>query len=148
MINANQNLSFYRQFDVPVWHDHMPGYAGPLAGMQTGLMHCATKYLVTVPCDTPFLPNDLVAGLCEALQTQNADLAIAVTGNGRDRRTHPVCCLVKASLLPHLATFLESGGRKVGEWTASQKCAEAHFIDDAAFRNINTLEDLRQLEHE
>ncbi len=148
MINANQNGASYQQFGVPVWPDQLQGYAGPLAGLQTGLMHCATEYLVTVPCDTPFLPHDLVARLHSGLQSENADLAIAVTGAGNERQRHPVFCLVKSSLLPQLSAYLESGGRTVGAWTASLQCAEVHFADEAAFRNINTLEELQRFEHE
>jgi molybdenum cofactor guanylyltransferase len=144
LINANQNIATYRQFGAPVYPDHTPDYAGPLAGMQTGLIHCQTDYLVTVPCDSPFLPHDLAERLYDALQSQQADLAIAVTDEGKQ----PVFCLLKKSLLPHLTAYLESGKRKVGEWTSSLKCAEVYFADEAAFRNINTLEDLRTFEQE
>src|SRR3990167_3191680 len=102
LINANQNLDTYAAFGAPVWPDAMPDFAGPLAGLQTGLMHCETPYLVTAPCDSPFLPTDLVARLAQALQTQDADLAVAVTGEGDARQPHPVFCLAQASLLAHL----------------------------------------------
>lgn len=148
IINTNQNIATYRQFGVPIYSDHTPDYAGPLAGFQTGLMHCTTDYMVTTPCDSPLLPHDLVARLYDTLQSENADLAIAVTGENNRRQPHPVFCLLKKSLLPHLSAYLENSGRKVGEWTSSLKCAEAHFIDEAAFNNINTLEDLRKFEHE
>jgi molybdopterin-guanine dinucleotide biosynthesis protein A len=148
MINANQNPQTYQQFGVRVWSDQIPGHAGPLAGMQAGLMHCETQYLLTVPCDTPFLPGDLVARLQEALQAQSADLSIAVTSTNNERQRHPVFCLLKTSLLPQLSVYLKSGGRKAGEWTASLKCAEAYFTDETAFRNINSLEDLRKFEYE
>ncbi|MGZ3236360.1 MAG: molybdenum cofactor guanylyltransferase MobA [Burkholderiaceae bacterium] len=148
MINANQNISVYQQFGVPVYSDHTPDYAGPLAGLQSGLMHCATEYLVTVPCDSPFLPSDLVKRLYDALQSKNADLAIVVTDESNHRQQHPVFCLLKKSLLAHLSAYLENGGRKVGDWTSSLQCAEVHFADEAAFNNINTLEDLRKFEHE
>jgi molybdopterin-guanine dinucleotide biosynthesis protein A len=147
-INANQNITTYQQFGVPVYSDHTLDYAGPLAGFQTGLLHCATEYLVTTPCDSPFLPHDLVMRLYDALQAENADLAIAVTGESNHRQQHPVFCLLKKSLLPHLSAYLENGGRKVGDWTSSLQCAKVHFPDEAAFNNINTLEDLRKFEHE
>lgn len=144
LINANQNQDTYAAFGAPVWPDAMPDFAGPLAGLQTGLMHCETPYLVTAPCDSPFLPTDLVARLAQALQTQDADLAVAVTGEGATRQPHPVFCLAKASLLPHLTAFLEGGGRKVDRWYATLRVAEVHFADEAAFRNINTLAELRE----
>lgn len=145
LINANQNLDTYAAFGAPVWPDAMPDFAGPLAGLQTGLMHCETPYLVTAPCDSPFLPADLVQRLAAALQAEDADLAVAVTGEGETRQPHPVFCLAKASLLPHLTQFLEGGGRKVDRWYASLRVAEVHFADEAAFRNINTLAELQQM---
>jgi molybdenum cofactor guanylyltransferase len=146
MINANQNLAPYEGFGVPVWPDEFTGFAGPLAGLQTGLRHCETPYLVTAPCDSPFLPENLVARLGEALILQDADLAVAITGEGEERQPHPVFCLLKTSLLNHLTDYLQSGGRKMDAWYASLKVAEVRFKDEAAFRNINTLEDLRKFE--
>ena len=147
IINANQNLAAYEAFGLQVWPDAMTGFAGPLAGLQTGLMHCETPLLVTAPCDSPFLPVDLVARLLHGLQSEDADLAVAVTG---DRvlllNCDKVFCLVKTLLLPHLSAFLRDGGRKVDAWFASLAVARVHFADDAAFRNINTLEELRQLD--
>ena len=148
MINANQNLAAYEAFGVPVWPDEMAGFAGPLAGLQTGLTHCETPYLVTVPCDSPFLRRDLVEKLHHALRETDADLAVAVTGEGERRQPHPVFCLLKTSLLPHLTAFLQHGGRKVDAWYASLKVVEVHFPDEAAFRNINTLDELRKFEAE
>jgi molybdopterin-guanine dinucleotide biosynthesis protein A len=146
MINANQNIAPYEGFGVPVWQDEMQGFAGPLAGLQTGLMHCDTEYLVTVPCDSPFLPTDLVARLGTALEENDADLAVAVTGEGETRQPHPVFCLTRASLLPHLTLYLQEGGRKFDKWYSSLKMVEVHFDDESAFRNINTLDELRKLE--
>lgn len=146
MINANQNIAPYEAFGVPVWQDEMQGYPGPLAGLQTGLIHCETDYLVTSPCDSPFLPKDLVERLAEGLEQNNADIAVAVTGAGDTRQAHPVFCLVKASLLPHLTLYLQDGNRKFDKWYSSLAVAEVHFDDEDAFRNINTLEDLRKYE--
>jgi molybdopterin-guanine dinucleotide biosynthesis protein A len=146
LINANQNLDTYAAFGAPVIPDAMPDFAGPLAGLQTGFMHCKTPFLVTAPCDSPFLPLDLVARLAAAQQAMDADLCVAVTGEGAARQPQPVFCLAKAALLPHLTQFLESGGRKVDKWYASLRVAEVPFADEAAFRNINTLAELRQNE--
>ncbi|MDB5763194.1 MAG: mobA [Herminiimonas sp.] len=146
MINANQNLAPYESFGVPVWPDELQGFAGPLAGLQTGLNHCETDYLVTAPCDSPFLPTDLTASLGAALETQDADLAVAITGEGSTKQPHPVFCLLKTSLLPHLTQYLQDGGRKIDAWYASLKVVEVHFADDSAFRNINTLEELQKFE--
>lgn len=144
MINANQNLDTYRGFGYPVVPDQVQGFAGPLAGLQAGLAHCATSYLVTAPCDSPFLPHDLVEHLSEAMMQANADLAVAITGEGATRQPHPVFCLLKCSLLPSLETYLAQGGRKVDAWYGSLRVAEVKFDDEAAFRNINTLEELQR----
>jgi molybdopterin-guanine dinucleotide biosynthesis protein A len=146
MINANQNLAAYEAICTSVWPDEMQGFAGPLAGLQTGLMHAETPYLVTAPCDSPFLPTDLVERLQAALLAQDADLAVAVTGDAEQRQPHPVFCLMKSSLLSHLTLFLQNGGRKIDAWYASLAVAEVHFADEDAFRNINTLDDLRRFE--
>ncbi|HJW54607.1 MAG TPA: molybdenum cofactor guanylyltransferase MobA [Burkholderiaceae bacterium] len=145
MINANQNLGPYESFGLPVWPDQLAGFAGPLAGLQTGLAHCETDYLVTAPCDSPFLPPDLVARLGDALIAQDADLAVAVTEEDGRRQPHPVFCLVKAALLPHLTAYLQEGGRKIESWYRSLAFVEVLFPDATAFRNINTLEELRRL---
>jgi molybdopterin-guanine dinucleotide biosynthesis protein A len=144
MINANQNLGPYEGFGLPVWPDQLSGFEGPLAGIQTGLMHCETEYMVTAPCDSPFLPDDLVSRLANAIG--EADVAVAVTDDGERRQPHPVFCLMKASLLPHLTQFLQEGGRKIGAWYRSLDFVEVVFPDEIAFRNINTLEELRQFE--
>jgi len=146
LINANQNQATYAVLGWPVWPDAMPDFAGPLAGLQTGLMHCASPYLVTAPCDSPFLPADLVERLTRGLLDAGADLAVAVTGDKKTRQIHPVFCLVSVSVLPHLTEFLQKGGRKVDAWFASLKVAEVHFSDEAAFQNINTLEELKKLD--
>jgi molybdopterin-guanine dinucleotide biosynthesis protein A len=146
MINANQNMGPYEGFGLPVWPDQIAGFAGPLAGLQTGLAQCDTPYLVTAPCDSPFLPDDLVARLAEALTAHDADLAVAVTGDGDELQAHPVFCLMKSSVLSHLNEFLHNGGRKIDAWYRSLKFVEVHFPDESAFRNINTLEELRRFE--
>ncbi len=146
MINANQNMGPYEGFGVSVWPDEMQGFAGPLAGVQTGLMHCDTEFLVTAPCDSPFLPPDLVPRLAAGLLLEEADLAVAVTGTGPTRQSHPVFCLMRAALLEHLSDYLRGGGRKIDAWYATLKVAEVHFDDESAFRNINTLAELKSFE--
>jgi molybdopterin molybdotransferase len=146
-INANQNLSAYAAFGAPVWPDETTGFAGPLAGLEAGMRHCATAYMITAPCDSPFLPRDLAARLFHALQSQGADVALAVTQEaGQRRQPHPVFCLVKTRLLPVLSRYLAEGGRKMDGWYADLKVAEVLFDDSDAFRNINTLDELHSLD--
>lgn len=145
-INANQNQAAYISFGLPVWPDVISGFAGPLAGLQAGLSHCETPFLVTAPCDSPFLPSDLVSRLSQALTANRADVAVAATGEGNNRQAHPVFCLVRASVLAHLTEFLSKGGRKVDAWYASLAVEEVHFADENAFMNINTAEELKRSE--
>jgi molybdenum cofactor guanylyltransferase len=143
LINANRNVSLYAQFGYPVVQDDIPGHAGPLAGMHAGLQQCKTPYLLSVPCDTPGFPQDLVQRLAFAMKLAAADLALAVTGENNRPELHPVFCLMKTSLHPSLDAYLRSGGRKVAEWMMQQPHAHAHFSDQTAFMNINTPEDLQ-----
>ncbi|WP_420473587.1 molybdenum cofactor guanylyltransferase MobA [Noviherbaspirillum sp. ST9] len=145
MINANQNIGPYEGFGYPVWPDQLGGFEGPLAGLQTGLSRCETPYLVTAPCDSPFVPDDLVMNLAEGLQSAGADIAVAVTEEG-ERRTHPVFALMKTSVLGSLDAYLQGGGRKIETWYRSLPFAEVPFEDADAFRNINTVDELRRFE--
>lgn len=155
MINANRNLAAYESFGVPVWPDGLADYAGPLAGFLTGLERCETPYLVTVPCDTPLLPLDLVPRLAQALEAQDADIAMAsapeMGKEGQLRvRAQPVFCLLRVALLESLVKFTHEGGRKIDAWTAQHKTVLVPFDrpgdDPQAFFNANTLAELHQLE--
>jgi molybdopterin-guanine dinucleotide biosynthesis protein A len=143
IINANRHLDMYEVFGVPVCPDEISGFAGPLAGLHAGLSHCETPYLVTAPCDSPFLPIDLVDKLSEALIAAQADIAVAVTGDGATQQRHPVFCLLSTHLKDDLADYLGKGGRKMDAWFAMHRQAEVHFADEPAFVNMNTLIDLQ-----
>ena len=147
MITANRNLGAYESLGVPVWPDTVSDFAGPLAGMLVGLEHCETEWLVTVPCDSPAFPEDLVARLAEGASHAGADLAMAATreADGRQQR-QPVFCLMRAMLLESLADFLNRGDRKIDRWTATLRCVEVPFDDAAAFVNANTVDELRALQ--
>ncbi|APV50595.1 molybdenum cofactor guanylyltransferase MobA [Betaproteobacteria bacterium GR16-43] len=143
LVNANRNPEAYEGFGYRVIADEIPGFAGPLAGFERGLAHAAGALVVTVPCDSPFLPSDLVRRLREGLEGAGADIAIAKTGT----QVHPVFCLMRRSLHASLAAFLASGQRKIDRWTASHAFVEVAFDDEAdAFLNINTREELAGLE--
>jgi molybdopterin-guanine dinucleotide biosynthesis protein A len=143
IVNANQNQAEYARLGCRVVGDEIGGFAGPLAGLQAGLKANVHPFLVTVPCDSPFLPRDLVARLHAALIANHADLAVAKTGD----QPHPVFSLVRESLAGHLTKFLQGGGRKIDTWYASLKVVEVPFDDQPdAFSNINTPAELA--EHE
>ena len=137
LINCNQNLEAYARFGHRLVPDEIGGFAGPLAGLHAGLKAASHALVVTVPCDSPFLPGDLVARLAKHIEAK--DLAVAKTGE----QPHPVFSLVRKSALDSLETFLKGGGRKIDAWYASLRTVEVNFDDEAdAFRNINTLEEL------
>ncbi len=145
MINANRNLGAYESFGVPVWPDALADYPGPLAGFLAGLEHCETPYLVTVPCDTPNFPEDLVARLAAELERHDAEIAMASTTGVEGTQVQPVFCLMKSSLMESLVRFTQSGQRKIDKWTAQHRCVEVPFDDENAFFNANTPDELRKL---
>ena len=141
LINANQHRVEYEAFGYPVLADAIGGFAGPLAGLHVALTHASFARVATVPCDSPFLPEDLIARLSASLRASQAELAVARTFD----QPHPVFALVRKTVLPHLTQFLEGGGRKIDAWYATLKTVEVAFDDEAeAFRNINTTDELRQ----
>lgn len=139
LINANQNLDTWAAFGYPVFGDDVGGFAGPLAGLHAALVRARHPLVATAPCDSPFLPADLVARLAAALHAAGADLAVAKTFD----QAHPVFCLCRRELAGHLGDFLAAGGRKIDRWYGSLKVVEVAFDDqEAAFRNINTRAEL------
>lgn len=143
LINANRNLEEYGRFGHRVIADEIEGFAGPLAGFERGLAHAGGRLVVTAPCDSPFLPSDLVARLRAALETGRADLAVARTGE----QSHPVFSLMRREVHASLVEFLASGQRKIDKWYGSLAVVEVPFDDEAqAFVNINTRDELASLE--
>ena len=141
LINANQNLPAWQAFGHPVFGDDIGGFAGPLAGLHAGLLRAQHPFVVTAPCDSPFLPADLVERLAAALHGADAQLAVAKTFG----QPHPVFCLCRRNLADHLGAFLAAGGRKIDRWYGSLKVVEVAFDDEeAAFRNVNTRDELAE----
>ena len=146
MINANRNLGAYEAMGVPVWPDPLADYPGPLAGFLVGLERCETTYLVTVPCDSPMFPTDLVARLAAGLEAADAEIAMPVTEGPDGAQVQPVFCLLRANLLESLTRYTQAGGRKIDRWTAQHRTVEVLFDDAEAFVNANTLAELQQLQ--
>ena len=143
LINANQNLPTYGGFGYRVVPDEIGGFAGPLAGLHRGLSEARHDLVATVPCDSPFLPADLIERLHGALRENNADLAVAKTGD----QPHPVFCLCRKGTLPSLTQFLSGGGRKIDAWYSSLRTVEVLFDDNpGAFSNVNTEAELKAFE--
>lgn len=146
MINANRNLGAYESMGRPVWPDALPDYSGPLAGFLVGLERCETPYLMTVPCDSPLFPLDLVARLAAGLEEADADIAMPKTPGPEGQQVQPVYCLMKSGLMESLVRFTHAGERKIDRWTALHRVAEVPFEDAHAFANANTLAELQQLQ--
>lgn len=156
-ISANRNLARYAALGLPVWPDSMADFAGPLAGFLCALRQCQPRfdYVLSVPCDSPLFPLDLLPRLSHALLSQQADIAMPLapeTQADGSIRLHPqpVFCLMRTHLADSLQAFMDAGGRKIGAWTASHRQTKVAFDgpgDGArAFANANTLDDLRLLE--
>lgn len=158
-INANRNVPIYEAWGFSVWQDAIEGFAGPLAGFATALAHCADTeipYLLTVPCDSPVFPLDLLERLSQTLISNNADIAVAsapeTNKHGEKQlRTQPVFCIMRTTLASSLNQFLSQGGRKVDAWTSQHHTIDVAFNlphdDPQAFFNANTLAQLQSLEN-
>lgn len=133
-ISANRHAGEYAAFGWPVLADTHPGYAGPLAGIHAGLCACTAGWLVTVPCDSPLLPTDLVELLADAAARDRAGLAVARAAG----RLQPVFMLCRRTLADELGSYLAGGGRRIETWLRDQRAAIADFPDALAFANINT----------
>jgi molybdenum cofactor guanylyltransferase len=147
MINANRNIPEYQAMGAPVWPDELADYPGPLGGILAGLAHCETPFLVTVPCDTPNFPLDLVERLASGLIGIDGDMAMACTREAGGLRRQPVFSLMNVSVRDSAIGFMGSGQGNVGSWAGRQRCAEVIFEDGGAFFNINTPADLAQLQN-
>ena len=148
MVNANRNLAAYESMGVPVWPDALPDYPGPLAGFLAGLERCETPYLVTVPCDSPLFPDDLVRRLADALEAGGAEIAMAATLEDGELRAQPVFALMRCEVVESLLRFTLSGQRKIDAWTATRRTVLVPFDDAGAFANANTLAELHLLQVE
>jgi molybdopterin-guanine dinucleotide biosynthesis protein A len=143
LINANRETEAYEALGFSVIQDQIVNFAGPLAGLHAGMKHAKTEFVLSVPCDSPLVPNNLAIHLMHALEQNHADIAIAKTGP----QTHPVFCLCRSNLVLDLEEFLAGGGRKVEDWQKKHSLTMVSFDDQSmAFSNINTLDDLTELE--
>jgi molybdenum cofactor guanylyltransferase len=140
LINANRNISAYEEYGYNVISDDIDDFQGPLAGMASGLRHCQTEYIATVPCDGPLLPENYVDILMRAATNANSQISVGFDGN----RLQPVYALIHRDLLDDLNEYLTSGERKIDRWYDKHQFAKADFSSTAdMFTNINTPEDLK-----
>jgi molybdopterin-guanine dinucleotide biosynthesis protein A len=139
LINANRNHEVYSSYGIEIIADNLSGFCGPLAGMASALQTIKTEYMVTAPCDSPFIPADLVQRLATAIENESADISVAHNGD----RIQPVFCMLKKSLAQSLNGYLAKGERKIDRWFEQHNYAVADFSDvPTTFDNINTPEDI------
>lgn len=139
ILNANRNFEEYTSFGFPVLRDDLPDFQGPLAGILTGMHHSTSEWLVISPCDTPFLPQDMVRRLLEAATQTNALAAIPFDGE----RRHYLHALLHRSLQYQLETWLVGKQRSMRGWLQQIAPTEVDFSDQAtSFLNVNTHEEL------
>ncbi len=159
-INANRHAAEYAAWGLPVWPDATADFPGPLAGFLSALRHCRTaplafNYLLTVPCDSPLFPLDLLERLAQALLQDQADIAVATAPEAESAERsvvfpQPVFCLMRTHLAPGLEAFMADGGRKINAWIRQHRFVQVPFNhvgdDPRAFTNANTLDQLLDLE--
>ncbi|TAJ93723.1 MAG: molybdenum cofactor guanylyltransferase [Gammaproteobacteria bacterium] len=139
VINANRNLDIYANYGWQVIKDDLDGFHGPLAGMATCLARVKTPYLATVPCDTPYMPSDLIARLRRDLLANDAEICVAHDG----RRIQPVFALLKAGLQDSILAYLQDGDHRTDLWFSRHRLTLSDFSDvPDAFFNINHPEDI------
>ena len=143
IISANRHIEEYNKYGFKVFPDQMGDYWGPLAGIASAMRQVETPYLLTVPCDTPFLSKELVDRLSTALMEQHKYLAVAHDGN----RLQNTIALIPCRLVDDLVDFLLRGERKTQTWLECHAPAIVDFSDQPSmFVNINTPEDCQKLE--
>jgi molybdopterin-guanine dinucleotide biosynthesis protein A len=150
VLNANGDPDRFARFGLPVVADVVPDFAGPLAGVLTGLEWAGARrpdcdWVVSIATDTPFFPGDLVARLLAAVAAEGAQLACAASGG----QPHPVFGLWPVALAGELRrALLDEGMRKIDAWTARYRLAVVEFpigpVDP--FFNANRPEDLAEAE--
>jgi molybdopterin-guanine dinucleotide biosynthesis protein A len=150
VLNANGDPGRFADFDLPVAADVIEGFAGPLAGVLTGMEWTKIHrpdcpWIVTIATDTPFLPVDLVARMMATLEAEGAKLAVASS----DGRAHPVFGLWPVSLADDLRhAMVAEDLRKVDRFTGRYRLCEAAFKTERLdpFFNTNRPEDLIEAE--
>jgi len=145
LINANRNMEIYENYSRQVIPDSTGDYAGPLAGFAAGLAAAATELVLTVPCDGPWVPLDLVSRLKQQLEQSSSKICVAHDGE----RMQPVFALLRREALPEIQSYLDGGDRKLGLWVKQQEPAIADFSDHPeAFINVNTPDEKARVERQ
>ena len=140
-VNANRNQAIYATAGVPVFGDNIGGFQGPLSGILTALERADTDFVLFVPCDSPFFPDNLLEKLKSAVVFHGVSIAYVHDGE----REHPTFCLMAHSLKEKLAAYLAAGERRMLQFMRQNGAVSVDFSENkAAFTNINTLDELQQ----
>jgi molybdenum cofactor guanylyltransferase len=143
LINANRNQATYQSYGYPVIGDELEDYQGPLAGFASAMVTVNTRYILTLPCDSPMLAHNFADRFIETQDRKESPICVAHDGE----RLQPVYALIDTRLLDDLKRFLDGGERKIDRWYAQHNYAQVDFSDDTAmFRNINTPEDQQRMQ--
>jgi molybdopterin-guanine dinucleotide biosynthesis protein A len=142
LLNVHIEQESYKNLGYRLIADKISGWQGPLAGIHAALCAAETEYVMSVPCDTPFLPKELRALLLNAIVNEGTEAAVAVAGG----RRQPAIALFRRQVLPGLEVFLGAGHRKVGDWLNTLRLSEVIFDRAEDFDNINSPEDLLRAE--
>ena len=139
LINANRNHEKYRSYKFDVISDELEDYCGPLAGMACVLNKIDTPYLVTAPCDTPFITDNLVKNLSSSIVHENTEISVAHNGE----RLQPVFCMMKKTLITSINEYLQNGGRKIDQWFEQHSVSIVDFSSNSeCFENFNSKEEI------
>ncbi|MCF6191102.1 MAG: molybdenum cofactor guanylyltransferase [Cocleimonas sp.] len=147
VINANRNQETYASYGYSTISDEMSDFQGPLAGFASAMKLVKTDYIITLPCDGPSLPLDLVSRMLSKLNDYtDPSNCIAVAHDGE--RMQPVHALIPVALITSLEAFLANGDRKIDLWYAKHELVLVDFSDQPdAFFNINKKEQLGEAHH-
>jgi molybdopterin-guanine dinucleotide biosynthesis protein A len=147
VINANRSITKYATYGYPVVMDETPDFSGPLAGFSVGLKACKTPYLLTSPCDSPLLPNNLAELLAAEMQCGDFQLVYASSKEADGKVwAQPVFCLMRSNLQDSLDQFLQKGDLKIDRWFKELRTSTVVFDDPLVFSNVNTPDELKKLE--
>ena len=142
VINANRNQSTYQSYGYPVISDDLKDFQGPLAGFASAMAAVKTKFILTLPCDSPMLADNFVERFIESHNREQSSVCVAHDGE----RLQPVYALIDTGLLDDLKRFLQNGERKIDRWYAQYSFANVDFSTATTmFENINTPEDQQRL---
>lgn len=139
LISANRSLQDYVSTGARVIPDERAGFAGPLAGVEAGLLRAQSPWVVVVPCDMPNIPLDYAQRLLAGGLNYSGCASTVVASVGG--QLQPLCVCVPKSALPSIQVYLDAGGARVRTWLQQQGAQTVAFEDERAFSNINSIEE-------